>query len=58
MSDEKKEIITIPWWPGPKDDEWDSPGYDAFWHPVECAIDEKIKNALAAGKKVELVEPK
>jgi hypothetical protein len=52
MPDEKqKEKIVVPWGPGPTGDEWDSPGYDHFWSPVERAVNQRILDAKAEGKK-------
>ena len=53
----EKEKIIVPWFPGPIDDEWDSPAYNDFWSPIERAVDKRILDAKAAGKEVELVSP-
>lgn len=58
MAKEKEvEEIVVPWWPGPKDDEWDSPGYHEFWGPVEQAVQHRIEEARRQGKEIKLVEP-
>ena len=55
--EERKVKIVVPWFPGPNDDEWDSPGYDDFWSPVERAVNQRILDAKVEGKEVELVAP-
>lgn len=52
LSNPSEEIVlTIPW-SGPVGDEWDSPGYDSFWGPVENEFQRKIKRLESIGKKV------
>lgn len=59
MADEKEvEEIVVPWWPDhPIDDEWDSPGYNEFWGPVEQAVQYRIDEARRQGKEIKLVAP-
>ncbi len=58
MSDEKQKVkIVVPWWPGPIDDEWDSGGYNDFWGTTERVVNQRILDAKAEGKEVELVAP-
>ncbi|OGZ08601.1 MAG: hypothetical protein A3D65_05125 [Candidatus Lloydbacteria bacterium RIFCSPHIGHO2_02_FULL_50_13] len=58
MADENQKIkIVVPWWPGPTGDEWDSPGYNEFWGPVERTVNQRILDAEKEGKTVELVAP-
>ena len=58
MPDETQKVkIVVPWFPGPIDDEWDSPGYNDFWSPIERAVNQRILDAKKEGKEAELVAP-
>jgi len=52
---EKVKVVAP--WPGPADDEWDSPGYNSFWSPIEEVVNKQILDAKAEGKEVEIVHP-
>lgn len=55
LSNTSEEIVlTVPW-PGPVDDEWDSPSYDSFWSPVENEFQRKINRLESVGKKVKIL---
>lgn len=56
-SERQKEKIVVHRFPGPIGDGWDSPGYNDFWSPVERAVNQRILDAKAKGKEVELVAP-
>ena len=58
MSDEKDvEKIVMPWWPGPDENEEDSPGYYEFWGPAMRAVDIQVEQARKAGRKIMLLTP-
>ncbi len=52
MTEHDKDAL--PRSPGPIGDEWDSPGYDAFWSPIERAADKRILDANKRGRESEL----
>ena len=57
MSAEKEKVrIAVPW-PGPNNDEWDSGGYNDFWGTTERVVNQRILDAKAEGKEVELIAP-
>lgn len=49
-----KEITLVSPIPGPIGDEWDSPSYDSFWHPVEQEFQRKIDQLQKIGVKVKI----
>ena len=55
--DKEKVKIVVPWFPGPIDDEWDSPGYNDFWGVTQRVVNQRILDAKKEGKEVELVGP-
>ena len=56
MAEEKPKVKVRMPLKGPIGDEWDSPGYNEFWGPIERAFQKRIKDAEAAGFEVEIVE--
>lgn len=54
--EDQKVKIVVPW-RGPMDDEWDNPGYNDFWGPVERRINQQIRDAEKEGREVEFVTP-
>lgn len=59
MADPEKtgELVELvaPWSAEPIGDEWDSPAYDAFWHPIEEGFRKKVEKLQCEGKTVVIV---
>ncbi|MCX6704908.1 MAG: hypothetical protein NT162_01045 [Candidatus Woesebacteria bacterium] len=55
LSNKSEEIVLTNPVSGPVGDEWDSPSYDSFWHPVELAFQKKIERLERIGKKVKVL---
>jgi len=55
LSNPSEEIVLTTPWSGPVGDEWDSPSYDSFWHPVEQEFQKKIERLERVGKKVKVL---
>ena len=55
LSNPSEEIVLTNPVSGPVGDEWDSPAYDSFWHPVELEFQKKIERLERVGKKIKVL---
>ena len=55
QSNQDREITIKAPWSGLNGSDWDSPGYNAFWDPIEQNFDKKVELLKRLGKKVKIV---